>query len=159
MLYNVLFLHTTICTSSSVVQRWATGWMFGGFESRQGMGIFFFSTASRPALEPTQPPIQWVPGALSLWVKRPGCETDHSPPSSAEVKNAWRHTSTPQYAFMAWCSVKKSTGTLPLAILSACTHIPAQEPMYIITWMKGNYSIISYFLVYVPPHSITPSCN
>jgi hypothetical protein len=30
--------------------------------------------------------IQWVPGALSLVVKRPGCEADHSPPSSAEVK-------------------------------------------------------------------------
>jgi hypothetical protein len=38
------------------------------------------------ALGPTQPPIQWVPGALSLGVKRPGREADHSPPSSAEVK-------------------------------------------------------------------------
>jgi len=27
-------------------------------------------------------------------------------PSSAEVKNAWRHTLLPQYAFMAWCLVK-----------------------------------------------------
>jgi hypothetical protein len=42
-----------------------------------------------------QPPIQWVPGVLSLGVKRPGSEADHSPPSSAEVKNAWSHTSTP----------------------------------------------------------------
>jgi hypothetical protein len=31
-------------------------------------------------------PIQWVPGALSLGVKRPGREADRSPPSSAEVK-------------------------------------------------------------------------
>jgi hypothetical protein len=30
----------------------------------------------------------------------------HSPPSSAEVKNAWSYTATPQYAFMAWCLVK-----------------------------------------------------
>jgi len=37
------------------------------------------------ALGPTQPPIQWVPRALSLGVKRPGREADHSPPSSAEV--------------------------------------------------------------------------
>jgi hypothetical protein len=33
-----------------------------------------------------QPPIQGVPEALSLGVKRPGREADHSPPSSAEVK-------------------------------------------------------------------------
>jgi hypothetical protein len=38
------------------------------------------------ALRPTQPPVQWVPGALSLGVKQLGCEADHSPPSSAEVK-------------------------------------------------------------------------
>jgi hypothetical protein len=43
-------------------------------------------TASRTTLGPTQPPIQWVPGTLSLGVKRPGRETDHSHPSSAEVK-------------------------------------------------------------------------
>jgi len=35
---------------------------------------------------PTQPPIQWVPGALSLEVKHPGREADHSLPFSAEVK-------------------------------------------------------------------------
>jgi hypothetical protein len=29
---------------------------------------------------------QWVPGTLSLGVKPPGHEADHSPPSSAEVK-------------------------------------------------------------------------
>jgi hypothetical protein len=40
---------------------------------------------SRPALGTTQLPIQWVPEALSLGVKRPGSETDHSPPPSAEV--------------------------------------------------------------------------
>jgi hypothetical protein len=43
-------------------------------------------TASRTALGPTQPPIQWVPGAFSLEVERPGREADHSSPSSAEFK-------------------------------------------------------------------------
>jgi len=28
-------------------------------------------------------------------VKRPGREADHSPPSGAELKNAWSNTSTP----------------------------------------------------------------
>jgi hypothetical protein len=60
----------------------ALGWMMGvlGFDSWQGLGIFPFTTASRTALVPTQPPIQWVQGALSLGVKRPGREADHSPP-------------------------------------------------------------------------------
>jgi hypothetical protein len=57
-----------------------------GFDSRRELGISLFTTASKTALGPTQPPIQWVPGALSLGVKRPGREVDHSPPSSAEVK-------------------------------------------------------------------------
>jgi len=36
-----------------------------------------------------------VPGALSLGVKRPGSEAHHSPPSSAEIKNAWNFMFTP----------------------------------------------------------------
>jgi hypothetical protein len=78
-----------------------------GFESRRGLGIFLFTTASRTALGTTQPPIQWVPGALSLGVKRPGREVDNSLPSNAKIKNAWSYTSTPQYVFMAWCLVKQ----------------------------------------------------
>jgi hypothetical protein len=63
------------------VKVWTTDWMIGA-----GLGIFLFTTESRPALEPTRPPIQWVPGVISLGVKRLGHEADHSPPSSAEVK-------------------------------------------------------------------------
>jgi hypothetical protein len=84
------------------------GWTIGvlGFNSRWGLGIFLFTTASRKALGPTQPPTQCVRGALSLRVKRPGREADHSPPSSAEVKERVGYTSTPPIALIAWCSVK-----------------------------------------------------
>jgi hypothetical protein len=30
-----------------------------------------------------------------LWLKRLGCEANHSLPSSAEIKNAWSYTATP----------------------------------------------------------------
>jgi hypothetical protein len=53
----------------------------------------------------------------SLGVKQLGREADHSPPSSAEVKNELSYTSTPQYAFMGWCSVK-AQGQLYLYCLS-----------------------------------------
>jgi hypothetical protein len=52
-----------------------------------GQEIFLFTVVSVPSLGPTQPPIQWVPGALTLGVKRHGLETDHSPSSSVDVKN------------------------------------------------------------------------
>jgi hypothetical protein len=88
---DVLTARKVICTSNELVDH---------------LGIFLFTTASRPALGPTQHTIQWVPGAFSLGVKRPGCEADHSLSSNAEVKNAWSYTSTPQYVFCTWCLVK-----------------------------------------------------
>jgi hypothetical protein len=83
-----IVLSLTRAMIAQSVQRWATGWMTWvlGFDSRRKLGIFLFTAGSRTALGPTQPPIQWVPEAPSLGVKRPGREVDHSPPSSAEVK-------------------------------------------------------------------------
>jgi hypothetical protein len=76
--------------------------------SRWRPGMFLFTTVSRTALGPTQPPIQWVPGALSLGVKWPGREADLSTPSSPEVKECVELAipPLPQYAFVAWCLVK-----------------------------------------------------
>jgi hypothetical protein len=76
-----------------------------GFDSRQ-CKIFLFSTASRLALRLTQPPIRWVPGALSPGVKRKGPEADHSPQSSAEVKKGG--AIHPLLHTPSWCSVKLS---------------------------------------------------
>jgi hypothetical protein len=76
-----------------------------GLDTTQGH--FSFDTVSRPALGPTQPPIQRIPGAFSPEVNRLGREADRSPPSSTEVKNAWSYNSTPIYIFMAWCLVKE----------------------------------------------------
>jgi len=49
-------------------------------------------------------PVSYPMGTVVI--KRPEREDDHSPQSSAEIKNTWNYTPLPQYAFMAWCSVK-----------------------------------------------------
>jgi len=63
----------------------ATSWMIRA-QFMVRLGIFLLDIMSRPALGPTQPPVQWVPEALTLGVKRPEREVDHSPPYSAKVK-------------------------------------------------------------------------
>jgi len=75
-----LLLPAALAAGSSNV---ATGYGLGG------PGIEFrwerdFPHLSRPALEPTQPPVQWVPD-LARGKERPERDADPSPPSSAVV--------------------------------------------------------------------------
>jgi hypothetical protein len=60
--------------------------------------IFFSSTAS----------VLVFSGYLRIspGVKRPKRETDYSPPSSTEVKNAWSCRSSASYVFITWCLLK-----------------------------------------------------
>jgi hypothetical protein len=59
--------------------RWTTGVPFPA-EATKG---FFLSPSPDPGL--TQPPIQWVHGSLSLGIKRPGRESEHSYLSKGKV--------------------------------------------------------------------------
>jgi hypothetical protein len=71
---------------------------------------FLFSTASRQALGPTQPLIQWVLQPLSLEGKAAEHEADNSPPSSAKVKNGG--AMPPLFHMSSWHGVLLiSTGT------------------------------------------------
>jgi hypothetical protein len=69
------------------------------------------------------PPVQWIPGALSLGVKRQGRESDHSPPSSAEVKEwaelYFHSTNTPSWR---GAQSKKAQGQLYLYLCSVGTR-------------------------------------
>jgi hypothetical protein len=130
----------------------AKGWTIGvlGFDSRRGLGISHFTTAFRMALEPTQPPIQLVPGALSLGVKWPGVKLPthlHVVPWS---KNEWSYTSTPQHALMAWCSLK-NTGTLHLQYMFSPQSEGLLRPRYQSTYerMKRN----GQFFLHCPPYT------
>jgi hypothetical protein len=75
------------------------------------------SMSFRPALGSTQTPIQWAPGGFFPGVKLPGRKADHSPPASAEVKKMWIYTSTPLYAFIAYCLISLAQRQLYLVPL------------------------------------------
>jgi hypothetical protein len=78
--FHTISLRSILMLTSYLHQSLPTGLFSSGFPTK------ILHAFLRTALGPTQPPIQWVQGALSLGVKRPGSEADHSPPSSAEVK-------------------------------------------------------------------------
>jgi hypothetical protein len=51
---------------------------------------------SIPALGPTQPPVQWVPGVLNPGQKRGrGVNADHSPPSIADLRMSMSYNPLP----------------------------------------------------------------
>jgi hypothetical protein len=70
-----------------------------------GAGNFSLTTASRPALGPTQPPLQWAPEALSLGVKWPGMKliTHFLVPRSTMFVAT---PPLPQHVLMAWSLVR-----------------------------------------------------
>jgi len=67
------FITKSVIRASSVSTGWATEVQF-----LAGFGIFLFATASRPALDFTQPPIHLVREILSPGLKRPGRDVDQS---------------------------------------------------------------------------------
>jgi hypothetical protein len=79
---------------------------------------FNFSTSSRPAIGPTQPPIQWIRAVPSQGVERPKCECGHSLPISAEVKSTWIYTCTFPCTFMRRASFAKHRAKFIFTILS-----------------------------------------
>jgi hypothetical protein len=74
--------------------------------------LFHFSKVFRATLSPPPPFIYWVPGTVSVGVKRPGARfTSHL--QLADVKNEWICTSTSPCAFVVW------TGTSLLPVKHA----------------------------------------
>jgi hypothetical protein len=72
------------------------------FDSRQALGFFSFRQGVQNGSGAHLVSYPMSTEDSSTGVKRPGHEADHSPPSSAEVNNAWSYIFTPRYVFIAW---------------------------------------------------------
>jgi hypothetical protein len=79
----------------------------GSILGRDREQFFLFSSPSTPALGPNPTSHKLGAGGSSAGIKRPGREADHSPSSSAEMKNTWSYTSIPPYVFIVWRLIKQ----------------------------------------------------
>jgi hypothetical protein len=105
-----------------------TGWP--GFIPRQRQRISLLASASRPAVGPTQPPIQWLLGVLSLRVKR-----------------SWGMMLTTHSHLMQRSRTSRSyTSPLP-------THLDGmyQRQLYFTNW--STHIVQMYSLLFCIPHS------
>jgi hypothetical protein len=100
--------------SSAEVKEWVElylhspntfSWRCAQLKNRDN-STFTFTTAFTPAVGPPSLLSIWYGGALSPGIKQSEPETNHSPPSTADVTNVWSYTSTPQYVLIAWFLVK-----------------------------------------------------
>jgi hypothetical protein len=57
---------------------------------------------------------QRVPGAPYAEIRRPGCEDDHSPPSTIGDKHAWSHIATPRRLHGVMVQLSTGFTLLPL---------------------------------------------
>jgi hypothetical protein len=85
---------------------------------QQGQDIFSFLQQSSPAVEPTQPHIQLVPG-----IRWPGCEADYLTSANGKDKNDCSYTTTLLCTFMIY------TETVYLYILQS--HFKTQGNIYL----------------------------
>jgi hypothetical protein len=118
-----------------------------GIEMSYGLGgqgsipgrwkTFFFSTASIQALGPTQSLIQWVPGDLSLGIKRQGREADHSPPSNTKVKKGETIPPLPHTSAWRGPQVIKHRGKFTLCLRKDFnSHFQISKHLYYCTWFN-----------------------
>jgi hypothetical protein len=92
---SIHFLAVLLRMKSGQLCRLSDGFRTRQFHSRLGEDSFLLSTASRLLLGLTQPPIQWMPEALSPRTKQQWRDQEW-----------WNYTATPPYVFMTWCFIK-----------------------------------------------------
>jgi hypothetical protein len=83
----LLSVHKEPGSSVSIVYGYGLDDRAIGVRYPAGAKDFSLTSVSKPALGPTQRPVQWVPGSFPRDKARLGHDADYSPPYNAEVKN------------------------------------------------------------------------
>jgi hypothetical protein len=95
---------------------------------------------------PTQPPIQWVPGALSLGVKWPEREVYHLPPSSVEFKECMElYLHSPNTPSWRVAQLKKHRNNFTFTtVITPCLFRVRKYRLKFLLWMLfiSNYERI-----------------
>ena len=79
-----------------------------GFNTGLGKGFFLFPETSNSAVSFTHSRVQCIQMVVTSETKQPEREADHSPASSAGVKNKWSYTSTPIFLRGVYARTVKS---------------------------------------------------
>jgi hypothetical protein len=87
----------------------------------------------------------WVPPRLLSnryrGVMRPGRGADHSPPSSADIKNACKSTSSLPYVFMAECLIKAQDAFRAWFLVSTEAILPLYLRYECVNWSEMDGSV------------------
>jgi hypothetical protein len=102
--------HSVICKSRELGQYddYVTGWMTkeSTFYSLQWWRLFLHrSVQNDSGVHPAYYIVRYV-SSFHGGLKWPLCEINHSLPSTAEIKNAWRYTSILPLSLVVWCLIK-----------------------------------------------------
>jgi hypothetical protein len=100
----------------------AMGWTTGArFPEGAGLLLLRYSVQIGSGAHPPSYPVgigSYFPG-----VKGPGCEAYHSLLSSAEIKNTWSYSFTPQYVLTVGCLIKyRDNFVTDATLFSSNTH-------------------------------------
>ena len=121
-----------------------------GFESRRG--TIFFLPENRSDWIQNPHSFLFIAYLVSLsGVQRPRLESDHSPPSSAAVKNEWSCTSTPLYDFTVWTGINSLPMilqyiNLPSWDIAKCANNPLTTYQYNSLIIVRGTKLFRYFL-------------